>query len=60
VKADGRKLRDSLQTKVKKELGNLREHLLKIAERTYRETDKSLTKIGDDIKKDPKNLEQYV
>ena len=60
VKADGRKLRDSLQTKVKKELGNLRDHLFAIATRTYKEIEKSLSKVTEDVKKEPKNLEQYV
>ena len=60
VKADGKKLRDQLQQKVKKELASLRNHLYQIAERTYKSIDKALNKIGEDVKKDPKNLEQYV
>ena len=53
-------MRDQLQQKVKKELASLRNHLYQIAERTYKSIDKALNKIGEDVKKDPKNLEQYV
>ena len=60
VKADGKKLRDQLQQKVKKELTNLRNHLYQIAEKTYKQIDRDLQKIGEDMKKDNKNLEQYV
>ena len=60
LRADGKKLRDSLQSKVKKELANLRTHLFKIAERVYKGVWKSLDKIKEDLKKDMKNLDNYV
>ena len=60
LRADGKKLRDSLQSKVKKELANLRTHLFKIAERVYKAVWKSLDKIKEDVKKDMKNLDSYV
>lgn len=60
LRADGKKLRDGLQAKVKETLALLRTHLYNISDRCYKQVDKSLNKIKADIKKDNKNLEQYV
>lgn len=57
VKAEGKKLRDALQTKVKKELSQLRKHLYGIAEKTYIMIDKNIQKMNTDLKRDNKNLE---
>jgi len=60
IRADGKKLKDTLQIKVKKELHNLRHHLFKIASEVASEVTKKLDKIGEDLKRDMRNLETYV
>jgi len=60
IRADGKKLKDTLQVKVKKELNNLRSHLFKIATEVAHEVQKKLEKIAEDLKRDMKNLDTYV
>ena len=61
MKAQGNRLRDILQTKVKSELTNLRNHLFGIAERTYMKVDKDISKMSADIRmKDGGALDRYV
>lgn len=60
IKADGKKLKDTLTLKVKKELASLRLHLFEIAENLNKGINKNLEKISEDVKKDMKNLDSYV
>jgi len=60
LRADGKKLKDALQQKVKKELGLLRQHLFDIALSVNTSIGKKLQKIEEDVKKDMKNLDSYV
>ena len=60
IKADGKKLKDTLTIKVKKELNSLRQHLFDIAEKLDKTITDNLRKIQDDIKKEMKSLDQYV
>jgi len=51
LRADGKKLRDALQSKVKKELTNLRNHLNQIAEGVHKNISKEMEKISEDVKR---------
>jgi len=60
IKADGKKLKDTLTIKVKKELNSLRQHLFDIAEKLDKTITGNLSKITQDIQKEMKTLDSYV
>lgn len=60
MRADGKKLRDALQSKVKKELSNLRNHLGNIAESVYKQINTDIYQVKEDVKRGAQNLDQYV
>jgi len=60
LRADGKKLRDALQSKVKKELHNLRLHLDSIATEVIKSINKDTEQIAEDVKRGMRNLDEYV
>jgi hypothetical protein len=57
---NGRRLRETLQTRVKTEQANLRKHLYALAIKANKEIVDSLDEIGQSLKKPLSTLEEYV
>ena len=57
---NGRKLRETLQTRVKTEQANLRKHLYALAIKANKEIVDSLDDIEKNLKKPLATLEEYV
>jgi DNA repair exonuclease SbcCD ATPase subunit len=58
--ASGRKLREKLQSRIKKEQENLRQYLIEMATDTDRQITNGLTKMRDNLTKPITNLTSYV
>lgn len=58
--ASGRKLREKLQSRIKKEQENLRQYLIEMATDTDRQITNGLTKMRDSLTKPITNLTSYV